>query len=131
MYNYLIYLAPERKKSLPELLEDLRDHFAGKKSSPDTFQLIDGKITLRYGSYSFYIHENQHDYVREEYEELNGNFEGKDFAGNDIDAQKFSSAVSRFELHGDADFDMDYFNESLFLIGFFEKDTMYLIFETN
>ena len=35
------------------------------------------------------------------------------------------------ELSGEDDFDMDFFNESLFVIGFFEKESNYLIFEAN
>lgn len=130
MYNYLLYLDPEIKKSLAVLLEELKDHFADKMSAPNELLLDDEKIMLRYNHYRFYIHENQDDTIREELQELHDHAAGKDFAGNATDLQKFSDSVKRFELHGEQDFDMNYFNESLFIIGFFEKAHHYLIFET-
>jgi hypothetical protein len=131
MYNYLIYLNPEFKKTLGELLEELKNYFADKKSSPNDFQIDKEKITLLYNNYTFFINENSEEYISEELLELNESFDGKDFAGADIDIQKFSNSTKRFELYGEDDFDMDYFNESLFIIDFFEKDSNYLILETN
>ncbi|MFD2598442.1 hypothetical protein ACFSQ3_05705 [Sphingobacterium corticis] len=131
MYNYLIYPDPKSEKSLTDLLADLKNHFASKKSIPNGFLITADKITLRYGDYNFYIHENQHDFISEELLDLMERFDRKDFAGNDIDLVKFSKAKKRYELHGDNDFEMNYFNESLFIIEFFEKNGNYLIFQTN
>lgn len=130
MYNYLIYLRADAQKTLPELHDNLKSHFAGKKSSPHSFQLDADKIILRYKKYAFHIHENQQHYIGEELHDLLENSGKKDFAGRDVDMPGFANAVKRFELHGDDDLDMNYFNESLFIIDFFENDASYLVFET-
>lgn len=129
MYNYLIYIPPFVSINLEELKDNLKIFFDNKKVKPSLI-LEENRIILKFEDYHFYIAQNADKYVNEELLELL-QLHKTDFAGNLINQEEIKHSKTRLELYGDDDFEMKYFNESLFIIEFFEKYDQFVIFQVN
>ena len=111
-YNYYQYfglIAPGSDASLKGLKDKLYTWYS---ESDDLFDLkLDGnQLQLSLGDYVFTIHYNDAPTVLAESKEMAETLKG------DSDLKTaIASCAARFEMHGDTDEDMDYFNDSLYI----------------
>ncbi len=123
-YNYLILVSSEsniNSENLHKACEKLLT--MGCKN----IETHDESFMLEFAEkYKFYLKLNRETYVAEESAEI----ARQDFV---VDEKKenIASCKSRYEMSADADPNMDYFNESLFIIEIFEKFPGVFIFDPN
>jgi hypothetical protein len=129
MYSFLIYTKPNFSKNIVNIKQEMELFFEKFEEKP-IFYLKEEELKISYNDYNFYIAINDEPYILEELSEILEE-EQNDYTGNPINKNEIIQSKYRFELWGDDDFDMDYFNESLFIIEFFESDSNYVIFEVN
>ncbi len=131
MYNHLIYLKSNQDISLDELKSDFLVYFKDKKlKKPDKILKQKEKLIIVYWDYKFYAYINKENYTNEELLELLQNNNYKDFDLKAINKDNFKNSNIRIEFYWEDDFWMEYFNESIFLLEFFENSWNYLIFES-
>jgi len=123
-YNYLILVSSESNISFENLQKACEKLLAMGCKNIET---LDESLTLEFAEkYKFYLKLNKENHVVEESIEI----AQQDFL---VDKKKenIASCTSRYEMSADTDPNMDYFNESLFIIEIFEKFTGVFIFDPN
>lgn len=128
-YSYLAFLTPASDANLIVLKNNLKNFYAKPviENKPEII-LDDNQITILFeDDYRLYIAFSEEIYVNEEALELAQESE-LDWNENAVDKTKLESCQKRFEIWGDDDFDMDYFNDSLFVIEEIEKFDDVIIF---
>ncbi|XZF14520.1 hypothetical protein ACTHGU_00135 [Chitinophagaceae bacterium MMS25-I14] len=119
-YSYLVFIPPDSDADITTLKENL-EKFYSKQKNPPIISLADKKLTMTFGDgYHLYVFFSEKEHVIEEAIELAEEVE-TDFADKPIDKQRLTTCNRRFEVWGDHDYDMDYFNDSLFIIEQLEK----------
>ena len=108
-YQYFGLIPPGSNATLQGLKEKLSTFY---RESEDQFELkLEGnRLQLLLGDYAFTIYFNDSPDVLEESVEMSQILKG------DSDAKMLiASCMARFEMCGDEDEDMDYFNDSLYI----------------
>lgn len=113
-YNYMALLEPDSDADLNKLADRLQKRFAASKA---LIQVQPGKeqLTVTIDEYVFTIYASDSAHVIAESKELADAFK-EDYAGNPVERDNVASCARRFEVSGAADYEMNYFNESLFIL---------------
>ena len=123
-YSYLVLLTDESDFSLAELAARL-EHFYGKAGQGNVAVVTkEESLKVKVGDYAFQLHYNQEDYVVEESQEI-----AEDAATNHPDKARIAACRRRLEIAGEDDPDMDYFNDSLYLLEIIETFSGVFIFD--
>ena len=131
-YSYSAYILPSSNAEITVLKEYL-DSFYHKPENIDEPKIVlnDNQITITFNDeYNFYIYLSQEKHINDEAVEIADDLE-TDWNENIYDKEKLKTSIKRFEVWGDPDFDMDYFNDSLFIIDQIEKFSEILIFQNQ
>ncbi|MCC9066155.1 hypothetical protein [Flavobacterium piscisymbiosum] len=128
-YSYLAFIAPNSNASL-SLLKNNLETFYQKETIENKPEIVldDNQIDIVFDDdYRLHIALSEEEYVNEEALELADQYE-LDWNENVFDKAKLTTSHKRFEIWGDDDFDMDYFNDSLFVIEEIENFSDVIIF---
>jgi len=121
-YRYFALVQPDSNADITTLKENL-DTFYSKSSKKPCILLRDKEIEILFDNFTFTISFSDSDWVIEESIEMADDFD-TDYNLNDIDKEKLKLCSKRFDITGsDADANMDYFNDSLFILSQIEKFT--------
>lgn len=112
-------IAPGSDADLPTLAGKIEKKFA-RITPPAQIHTEDNRITILLGNYRFTIYLAESDHVLTESKEMAHHFK-KDYAGNPVNKNSLQQCGRRFELSGEADFNMDYFNDSLYILECIEE----------
>lgn len=131
-YSYSAYILPSSNATIIALKEYLEEFYQNSDTEDQPeINLSDNQITLIFNDeYRFYIYLSEEKHVNEEAVEIAENLE-TDWNEEPFDKEKLKTAQKRFELWGDEDFDMDYFNDSLFILDQIEKFSDIIIFQNS
>lgn len=131
-YSYSAYISPYSNADI-QVLKEYLDVFYNESDTGDKPQIVlsDNQITITFNAeYNFYVYLSNEKHVNEEAVEIADYLE-TDWNEKVYDKEKLKTAVKRFEVWGDPDFDMDYFNDSLFIIDQIEKFNEIIIFQNQ
>ena len=131
-YSYSAYILPSSNAEIT-VLKGYLDSFYHKPENIDEPKIVlnDNQITITFNDeYNFYIYLSQEKHINDEAVEIADDLE-TDWNENLYDKEKLKTSIKRFEVWGDPDFDMDYFNDSLFIIDQIEKFSEILIFQNQ
>lgn len=131
-YSYSVYIEPSSNAAI-SILKDNLDSFYQKQiiTNKPEIVLIDNQITITFDDdYNFYIYLSDEEHVNEEATEI-ANDQDVDWNENIFDKEKLKTCKKRFEVWGDDDFDIDYFNDSLFIIEQIENFNNIIIFQNE
>jgi len=107
-YTSQVFISESSDFSLTGLKEKLENFYKSDERDVKITMTADS-ITVNINNYSFYIGLNEESYVSEEIREI----------AESINHQKDNTIISnckkRLEISADEDFDMDYFNDSLYI----------------
>ncbi|WP_289661844.1 hypothetical protein [Flavobacterium panacagri] len=129
-YSYSAYILPSSNATITVLKEHLEEFYQNSDAGnqPEII-LSNNQITIIFNDeYRFYIYLSEEKHVKDEALEITENLE-EDWNEQPFDKEKLKTAQKRFEVWGDEDFDMDYFNDSLFIIDQIEKFSDIIIFQ--
>ena len=125
-YSYSAYITPSSNADITVLKDYLEDFY--QEENPEIL-LSNNEIKITFDDeYNFYIYLATEEHVNQEALEIADDLE-TDFNENLYDKEKLKASKKRFEMWGDPDFDMDYFNDSLFIIQQIEKFNDIIIFQ--
>jgi len=128
-YSYLAFIQPTSDADIEVLKKNL-DTFYNNSNVEEKpcISLKNNKIIINFSEkYKFYIYLSEKEYVIEEAEEFAQNG-GLDWADKPFDPKKLKTCRKRFDIWGEDDYDMDYFNDSLYIIEQVEKFSDVIIF---
>jgi hypothetical protein len=127
-YSYSAYIPPSSNADI-KVLKEFLDAFY--QESDNKITLSDNQITITFDDeYDFYIYLAEEEHVNQEALEI-ADYLKEDWNENFYDKEKLKASKKRFEIWGDPDFDMDYFNDSLFIIEQVEKFNDIIIFQNQ
>lgn len=127
-YSYSAYIPPSSNADI-KVLKEFLDVFY--QESDNQITLSDNQITITFDDeYDFYIYLAEEEHVNQEALEIADYLE-EDWNETSYDKEKLKASKKRFEIWGDPDFDMDYFNDSLFIIEQVEKFNDIIIFQNQ
>jgi hypothetical protein len=112
-------IEPDSDADLHQLAEKLQKRFANIKAAV-IGQPNNDKLTIAIDDYLFTVYLSGSEHVLIESKEMSDTFI-EDYAGNPVDKQVVASCARRFELSGGADYEMNYFNHSLFILECMEE----------
>lgn len=119
-YQYFALIQPDSNADIITLKENL-DSFYLKSSKKPNISILDKNITIAFDNFTFQIYLSDDDSVIEESIEMADDFK-TDYNHNEFDKEKLKLCSKRFDISGsDDDYDMDYFNDSLFILQQIEK----------
>jgi hypothetical protein len=110
MYEALVLVDPQTDISVEQLVSELENFYSSSAKRPSISRSGD-LITLAWPGYALEVGRSSLPDVLEESAEL-----ARSFAASHPEKSRISCAKTRFELSGDEDPDMDYFNDFLFVI---------------
>ena len=128
-YSYLAFITPTSDASLIALKNNLETFYDRPviENKPEIL-LEDNQINIIFDDeYQLYIAFSEEEYVNEEALEI-AQEQQLDWNENTFDKTALEICRKRFEIWGDDDFDMDYFNDSLFVIEQIEQFSDVIIF---
>lgn len=128
-YSYLAFITPASDANLIVLKNNLEIFYA-RPAIKDKPEIVfeNNQITIIFdGEYRLSIAFSEEEYVNEEALEI-AQQQQLDYNENIFDKTQLETCCKRFEVWGDDDFDMDYFNDSLFVIEAIEKFNGIIIF---
>lgn len=128
-YSYLAFITPDSDANLIDLKNNLEIFYARPviEDKPEIV-LENNQITIIFNDeYRLNIAFSNEEYVNEEAIGIAQEHQ-LDYNENTFDKTKLETCYKRFEVWGDDDFDMDYFNDSLFVIEEIEKFNDVIIF---
>jgi hypothetical protein len=128
-YQYLAFIQPDSDADLTVLKNNLESFYAKSSRLPKISQ-IDKAITVDFDNYKFEIFLSDGSHVIEEAAEM-ANDRVTDYAENSFDKEKLKTSSKRFEISGEDDPDMDYFNDSLFIVETTEKFKGVIVFDVD
>lgn len=127
-YSYSAYISPSSNADI-KVLKEFLDAFY--QESDNKIILSDNQITITFDDeYNFYIYLAEEEHVNQEALEIADYLE-EDWNETPYDKEKLKASKKRFEIWGDPDFDMDYFNDSLLIIEQVEKFNDIIIFQNQ
>ncbi|MEO6305219.1 MAG: hypothetical protein ABIP51_18815 [Bacteroidia bacterium] len=116
-YSYLAFIEPGSDANL-EILKTNLDEFYAKPTitnKPD-ITLNSRSITLTFNDgYAFYINLSNEQHVNGEAKEF-ADTNDLDWYEKPVDKEKLLSCTSRLEIYGEDDYNMNYFNDSLYIV---------------
>lgn len=123
MYDYLAMISENSTLTL-ELLKEKLEKFYSKNERKIDISLTDKSIHLQIENFTFYISLNDDDYVLIESHDI-----AKNFAVLRTDREQIASCKKRIEISDtDNDDDVDYFNDSLYIIEILESFSGVFVF---
>lgn len=127
-YSYLAFIAPTSDGNLIALKNNLETFYKSVTENKPEILLENEQINLVFeDNYRLYIAFSEESYVNEEALEIAA--ESKlDWNETAFDKAKLETCNKRFEVWGDDDFDMEYFNDSLYIIEEIERFNDVVIF---
>lgn len=129
-YQYFGIIPNDSKASLEGIEKNLKAFYeksTGSEGKP-TITLKAKEINISFPSgYQFNIGLSDEEHVHAEAQELAEDFK-VDWNEKSIDKQVIETSRARFEMSADEDFDMDYFNDSLFIVEQLEKEDGVVVF---
>lgn len=128
-YSYLAFITPDSDANLVDLKNNLEIFYARPviEDKPEIV-LENNQITIIFNDeYRLNIAFSNEEYVNEEAIGIAQEHQ-LDYNENPFDKTKLETCYKRFEVWGDDDFDMDYFNDSLFVIEAIEQFNDVIIF---
>jgi hypothetical protein len=128
-YQYLAFIQPDSDADLTVLKNNLESFYEKSGRRPNISQ-IDKMITVDFNNYKFEISFSDGSHVIEEAAEI-ANDRATDYAENSFDKEKLKTSSKRFEISGEDDIDMDYFNDSLFIVETIEKFRGVIVFDVD
>ena len=131
-YKYTIFIHPDSDAGIATFKDKLFAFYENTEIKDKPTIELDGlNLIIAFSDrYSFYLKLNDEDYVNEEAKEFANELK-LDWNEEPFDAEKLRNCQKRFEMHGDPDFDMDYFNDSLFILEQIEDFSEIIIFDIN
>ncbi|MGI4869598.1 MAG: hypothetical protein ACRYFX_00295 [Janthinobacterium lividum] len=123
-YSYLAFITPDSAADLAGLQACLQALSAQLNQAPKPTLTLDGnELTVAFEEYSFHIYYATEAHVQEEALEIAATNPDTlvDLAEQPIDPARLGTCTRRFELWGDPDPDMDYFNDSLYILEALEE----------
>lgn len=128
-YSYLAFIQPTSNADIKILKSYLDDFYSNQqKDDKPTLTLSLDEITLTFNnSYHFFICLSKEEFIIEEADEFSKD-RNNDWSEKPFDKEKLKTCDKRFEIWGEEDYDMDYFNDSLFIIEQVEKFSDTIIF---
>ena len=129
-YSYLAFITPDSEADLSSLQAKLQAFFArlNTETKPQLTQ-AGNRLTIAFGAYRFYVYYATGAHVLIEAAESAAD-QPVDYADQPIDAARFATCNRRFELHGDPDPSMDYFNEHLYILEGMEEFSGVIILQS-
>jgi hypothetical protein len=118
-YEYIGLIKSGSDTSLEALEQELRKEYANSKKPVSIKREIDS-ITVTIDNYKFRVYFSDGSHVGEESKEMAGVF-AIDAGGNPVNKADIENCTRRFEMAGDDDANMDYFNDSLYVIDSMER----------
>lgn len=128
-YKYSIYIQPDSNADIDVLKTNLELFYSEAEVQPVISQ-ADNQLTVTFDDYNFYIALSNDKHVKEEAAEIAAEYE-TDWNEEPFDQDKLKSCNRRFELWADDDEDMDYFNDSLFILETIESFNGVTIFNID
>lgn len=131
-YSYLAFLLPGSNANIDTLKSALTDFYAKPViDNKPTISIEGDEISVRFeDEYTFHIAFSAEAHVNIEAREL-AEEQALDWNEEPFDKAALAQSVSRFEIWGEEDYDMDYFNDSLFIVQKIEEFTNIIIFQNN
>ncbi|MFZ0597769.1 MAG: hypothetical protein WAM46_12385 [Flavobacterium sp.] len=127
-YSYLAFIAPNSDANLIALKNNLDAFYEPVTENKPAIVLKSDQINLVFeDDYRLYIEFSEEAYVNEEALEIAAEHKF-DWNENSFDKAKLETCNKRFEVWGDDDFDMEYFNDSLYIIEEIERFSDVIIF---
>ncbi len=122
-YEYFIFDLNCIEHPMKRMETLLINHYAKQKICPKI--ITNGKyLNLEFADYKFYL-----TYIEEDWVILESKDIADSFSKHREDKEKIANCTSRIEFYGEEDFNMDYFNESLFIIETIIENN-FLVFDT-
>jgi hypothetical protein len=118
-YNYFALIKPGSQADIKQLAEKIKAFYANNKRQITVLQNKDN-ILVTIDSYNFKIVLVDNEDVLAESKEMSNHY-NQDYASIPIDKTNFENCKRRFEISGEEDFDMDYFNDSLYILECIEQ----------
>lgn len=118
-YQYFALIHNDSNADINVLKENL-DVFYSKTSKKPTISLTDKELKISFTDFDFQIYLSEEKSVLEESVEMADDFK-VDYSEMEFDKEKVKTCSKRFEISADDDFDMEYFNDSLFILEQIEK----------
>lgn len=113
MYEYLILISDTSDFSMEGLEQNLRSFYARNEDRKVGIERIDDEITVAIKNFPFFIELSGAPHVLEESAEI-----AESWKGNPAEKSKIAACSRRLEMHAQGqDFNMDYFNDSLYILG--------------
>lgn len=123
MYDYLAMVSEDSTISLESLKEKL-DKFYASDDRNTSISLHDQSIHLQIENFTFYISWNEDEYVLIESHDI-----AKNFATQRADKDQIASCKKRIEMSDtNDDIDVDYFNDSLYIMEIMESFSGVFVF---
>lgn len=122
-YANLILVAPDSDATINSLKANLDVFYATDKRTVNV-ELAGDVITVNIDGYQLYVAYSDEDHVLEESIEIADNC-----AQGLAQYEVIKTCAARFEMHGDPDFDMEYFNDNLYIQEVLEEFKGIFIFE--
>ena len=131
-YSYLAFIHPDSDADIDTLKSKLTDFYALQDNSHQPEIILNGNtLSISFSDgYTFYITSVKGNVVNEEAIEM-AETQKVDVGEEPFDAQKLKKCHQRFEMHGDQDFGMDYFNDSIFILEQLEDFKEIFIFDVS
>ncbi|MEK3917358.1 hypothetical protein [Paenibacillus sp. FSL H7-0331] len=120
-YSYLIFLLSDTSWDRSAFAERLKLKF----SAPNIrIEATDQVTIMTIDSWSFRIYYNQDPSVVEESAEI-----AQEYAVDHVDQERIAACSRRLETSGDADPDMDYFNDVMIFLEWVEKEYQVAVYD--
>lgn len=131
-YSYLVFILPGSNANLDTLKNELTDFYSGPEmDNKPTISINGNELDLRFeDGYTFLVVFSDEAHVNVEAREL-AEDQTLDWNEQPVDQNALAQSTSRFEIGGEEDDDMDYFNDSLFIIQKIEEFNNVVIFQNN
>ncbi len=131
-YSYLAFIQPTSNADINILKTNLENFYANQMLEVQPkISLVDNKITLTFkDGYSFFIFLSDEEHIITEAKEFAEETK-LDWAEEPFDKEKLKTSKKRFEIWGNDDYHMNYFNDSLFIIEEIENFSDIIIFYLN
>jgi hypothetical protein len=110
MYESLILLDPETNITSQQLADELRAFYEGKVGAPASITLVGDGVSLVWPDYSLTVHRSSLEHVVEESAEI-----AQEFGAGHPARDRIALCVTRFEMSGADDPNLDYMNDALFV----------------
>ena len=113
-YQYFAFFTEGSDASLEALQQKLEQSYAGLGRQPE-ITLNGEQLVLRFGTYHIKVDLNREDYVQEEAQEVGDHFL-HNWKEEPLNIELLKTCKQRFEVAGEEDYDMNYFNDSIYVV---------------